>query len=70
MEPIIYLNKSWGLVVGEIEYNEAAELIKGAAYPEDEPYPIELLIVDLENDEADVSEAENSEENNNVFDAV
>ena len=41
-----------GVSVGEIEYNEAAELIKGAAYPEDEPYPVELLIVDLENDES------------------
>ena len=59
-----------GVSVGEIEYNEAAELIKGAAYPEDEPYPVELLIVDLENDESDVTEAENTEENDNVFDVV
>ena len=28
-----------GVNVGEIEYNEAAELVKGASYPEDEPYP-------------------------------
>ena len=27
-----------GVNVGEIEYNEAAELMKGAAYPEEEPY--------------------------------
>ena len=46
-----------GVSVGEIEYNEAAELVKGAAYPEDEPFPVELLIVDLENDETDVTEA-------------
>ena len=59
-----------GVSVGEIEYNEAAELIKGAAYPEDEPYPIELLLVDLEKDESDEQEgADSSAEDDNVFDA-
>lgn len=37
-----------GVIIGEIEYNEAAELVKGAAYPEEESYPIELLLIDME----------------------
>ncbi|MFO1445495.1 helicase-exonuclease AddAB subunit AddA [Bacillus sp. Bva_UNVM-123] len=40
-----------GVSVGEIEYDEAAELIKGAPYPEDQAYPIELTIIDLEEQE-------------------
>jgi ATP-dependent helicase/nuclease subunit A len=36
-----------GEKVGEIEYDERAELKAGAAYPEKE-YPVELLIMDLE----------------------
>ncbi|MED1470250.1 helicase-exonuclease AddAB subunit AddA [Bacillus salipaludis] len=60
-----------GVKVGEIEYDEAAELRNGAPYPEEEPYPVELLIVDLNKeqketqgteDEGDTPEAE--------FDAV
>ena len=59
-----------GVNVGEIEYNEAAELVKGAAYPEEDPFPIELLLVDLENDESDEhEEATVTEEQDNVFDA-
>lgn len=42
-----------GVQVGEIEYDEAAELKKGAAYPEDEPYPVELTILYREDDEED-----------------
>jgi ATP-dependent helicase/nuclease subunit A len=35
-----------GVKVGEIEYDEAAELRNGAPYPEDEPYPVELILID------------------------
>lgn len=35
-----------GIEVGEIHYDKNAELKKGAAYPEDEPYPVELLLID------------------------
>ncbi|WP_308810515.1 helicase-exonuclease AddAB subunit AddA [Bacillus sp. D12] len=35
-----------GKTVGEIEYDEPAELKKGAAYPEDEEYPVELYLID------------------------
>ena len=42
-----------GVSVGEIEYNEAAELVKGASYPEDHPFPVELMVVDLEKEGAD-----------------
>ena len=34
-----------GEKVGEIPYDEAAELVKGAAYPEDEHYPAEFLLI-------------------------
>ncbi|MFE8700304.1 helicase-exonuclease AddAB subunit AddA [Cytobacillus sp. FJAT-54145] len=34
-----------GVKVGEIEYDKAAELVKGAPYPEKEAYPIELLLI-------------------------
>lgn len=36
-----------GVKVGEIDYNEDAELMKGAGYPEDEPYPVEVAVIDL-----------------------
>ncbi|WP_102271873.1 helicase-exonuclease AddAB subunit AddA [Cytobacillus massiliigabonensis] len=42
-----------GTAVGEIDYDEAAELVKGAPYPEAESYPIELAIIDLEGREED-----------------
>lgn len=35
-----------GVKVGEIEYDEAAELRVGAPYPEDEAYPAEVLLID------------------------
>lgn len=35
-----------GVKVGEIEYDEAAELRYGASYPEEEPYPVELYLID------------------------
>ena len=34
--------QTMGTKVGEIEYDEAAELKLGAPYPEDEKYPVEL----------------------------
>jgi ATP-dependent helicase/nuclease subunit A len=37
-----------GEKVGEIEYDERAELKPGASYPENESYPVELLLMDLE----------------------
>lgn len=42
-----------GTSVGEIEYDEAAALVKGAPYPEEESHPIELAIIDLEGKEAE-----------------
>lgn len=38
-----------GVKVGEIDYDERAELIPGASYPEEEPYPVELLLVEQTN---------------------
>ncbi|MDQ0217575.1 helicase-exonuclease AddAB subunit AddA [Peribacillus cavernae] len=40
-----------GVTVGEIEYDEDAELKKGAPYPEDRPYPIELYVIDNSSNE-------------------
>jgi ATP-dependent helicase/nuclease subunit A len=50
-----------GIKVGEIEYDEAAELRAGAPYPEDEPYPVELLLINQnvkDNGSDDTAEAE------------
>ncbi|MCM2533733.1 helicase-exonuclease AddAB subunit AddA [Neobacillus pocheonensis] len=38
-----------GVKVGEIEYDAAAELRVGAPYSEEEPYPIELLLINQNN---------------------
>lgn len=47
LEGTNYLFKQiMGVKVGEIEYDEAAELRTGASYPEDESFPIELLLID------------------------
>ena len=35
-----------GVKVGEIQYDEAAELRNGAPYPEDSEYPVELILID------------------------
>ena len=35
-----------GVKVGEIRYDEAAELRNGAPYPEDREFPVELMIID------------------------
>lgn len=45
-----------GVKVGEIHYDENAELKKGAPYPEDDSYPVELLMIDQ--GEAGFAEAE------------
>ncbi|WP_090636572.1 helicase-exonuclease AddAB subunit AddA [Neobacillus massiliamazoniensis] len=52
-----------GVKVGEIEYDEAAELRNGAPYPDEEPYPIEVLFI---NQNLDVTEAPIEAEEENV----
>ncbi len=51
-----------GTTVGEIDYDEDAKLKKGAPYPEDQPFPIELHLIDNTTGEKEVvsdsSEAE------------
>jgi ATP-dependent helicase/nuclease subunit A len=37
-----------GASVGEMEYNKEAELVKGAPYPEEKEYPIEVALIDQE----------------------
>jgi ATP-dependent helicase/nuclease subunit A len=63
LEGTNYLFKQiMGVRVGEIEYDEAAELRPGAPYPEDEPFPIELLLINQNNDGKELpSEAAESE---------
>jgi ATP-dependent helicase/nuclease subunit A len=39
-----------GIKVGEIEYDQAAELRKGASYPEETPFPVELMLIDQSSD--------------------
>ena len=56
-----------GVNVGEIDYNEAAELVKGASYPEDVSYPVELMLIDLEKEESD-SQEDSSEETEAILD--
>ncbi|UII56939.1 helicase-exonuclease AddAB subunit AddA [Cytobacillus spongiae] len=50
-----------GVKVGEIEYDEAAELVKGAPYPEEEEYPIEVLLVDSEGSDVEGVEEESNQ---------
>ncbi|BCB02983.1 helicase-exonuclease AddAB subunit AddA [Bacillus sp. KH172YL63] len=40
-----------GISVGEMEYNKEAELVKGAPYPEEEAFPIEVALIDQESGE-------------------
>ncbi|MBT2688978.1 helicase-exonuclease AddAB subunit AddA [Bacillus sp. ISL-47] len=47
-----------GVAVGEIEYDEAAELVKGAPYSENQGHPVELAIIDLEGNEQDETQPE------------
>jgi ATP-dependent helicase/nuclease subunit A len=59
-----------GIKVGEIHYDENAELKKGAPYPEGEPFPVELFLIDKgEGGSSTESEAEESETAATEFDA-
>lgn len=54
-----------GVKVGEIEYDEAAELKKGAPYPEETPNPVSVILIDQagdenESDAEDLTEVENT----------
>ncbi len=40
-----------GISVGEMEYNKGAELVKGAPYPEDKEYPVEVAIINQESED-------------------
>ncbi|MDD9313256.1 helicase-exonuclease AddAB subunit AddA [Cytobacillus firmus] len=51
-----------GTSVGEIEYDQSAELIKGAPYSEDQEHPVELAIIDLEGNEKSEPEPESMDE--------
>lgn len=51
-----------GTKVGEIDYDDAAELVKGAAYPEQEEHPIELLLVAKEGMEESHSDEEEEQD--------
>jgi ATP-dependent helicase/nuclease subunit A len=53
-----------GEKVGEIEYDERAELKPGASYPENESYSVELLLMDLE--EGNEKTPEKTEEESSV----
>lgn len=55
-----------GTSVGEIEYDEAAELVNGAHYPEGE-HPIELVLIEQQGKEE--TEEDNEEEASLQFDA-
>ncbi|PLR78890.1 helicase-exonuclease AddAB subunit AddA [Bacillus sp. V3-13] len=55
-----------GIKVGEIDYDEAAELKKGAAYPEDIEHPVEVLLIDQSGESND---AERQEDDMEGFDA-
>ncbi|MFD2443140.1 helicase-exonuclease AddAB subunit AddA [Bacillus sp. CGMCC 1.16607] len=55
-----------GVKVGEIEYDEAAELKQGAPYPDSDEYSIEVILVDLQKEDVSTNE-ENSEENETEF---
>ncbi len=61
-----------GIKVGEIEYDEAAELRAGAPYPEDEPYPVELLLINqnVEENETLVTTEGAIEADPEEFDAI
>ncbi len=50
-----------GVKVGEIEYDEAAELRNGAPYPEDIPFPLELMLIDQKVEGADIPADTDSE---------
>ncbi|KON68117.1 ATP-dependent helicase [Peribacillus butanolivorans] len=47
-----------GITVGEINYDEDAQLKKGAPYPEDKPNPIELHLIDGAESHTETEESE------------
>ncbi|MFD6439545.1 helicase-exonuclease AddAB subunit AddA [Peribacillus sp. NPDC060186] len=47
-----------GITVGEIDYDEDAQLKKGAPYPEDSPNPIELHLIDGAESHSEAEELE------------
>ncbi|WP_445486601.1 helicase-exonuclease AddAB subunit AddA [Niallia sp. 03133] len=51
-----------GAKVGEIEYDNSAELVKGAAYPEETSYPIEVMLINQKAEEKENSEESGSGE--------
>jgi ATP-dependent helicase/nuclease subunit A len=52
-----------GAKVGEIEYDEQAELVKGSSYPEEEEYPVEVVLMDQgEKQERTVSTEEDADQ--------
>lgn len=61
-----------GVSVGEIEYDESAELRTGASYPEDKPFPAELILIDQNREtvEAPVESEVDTEEPLSLLDAV
>lgn len=70
LEGTNYLFKQMmGVKVGEIEYDEAAELRPGAPYPEEEPYPVELLLID-QNKQGQAEQDTETESDSTEFDAV
>jgi ATP-dependent helicase/nuclease subunit A len=54
-----------GSSVGEMEYNREAELVKGAPYPEENEYPIEVAIINQESEE---NSSGGDEEELSIFD--
>jgi ATP-dependent helicase/nuclease subunit A len=59
-----------GIKVGEIHYDENAELKKGAPYPEDDEFPVELLLIDKSEGASSESDpGEDSETAADEFDA-
>jgi ATP-dependent helicase/nuclease subunit A len=68
LEGTNYLFKQlMGVRVGEIEYDEAAELKLGASYPANEEYPIELFILDLNKGE-ETNQIETDSDDGTVLD--
>ncbi|WP_108670144.1 helicase-exonuclease AddAB subunit AddA [Peribacillus acanthi] len=53
-----------GVAVGEIEYDQDAELKLGAPFPEEELYPIEVVLINQKKEEAEEQEFEADEGEN------
>ena len=72
LDAVNYLFKQlMGVNVGEIAYDEAAELRKGAPYPEDDPFPAELILIDQNGSEPEETDTESDQESETAeFDAA